>query len=192
MNIKLIFSIIALIIGVISFIPYFKDIFSRKTKPHAYTWLIWTITQGTAVYAIWFGGGKWGALSLGILLLFVFSVFLFSLKYGTKNITRSDTIILILAVIAIFIWWQLKQPLISVLMVSAIDFFGYIPSFRKSYIAPWSETISSWLLFSLSNLFAIFALTEYNLLTLFYLCTISTANIILALICFIRRKNVKK
>src|SRR3990167_3221068 len=153
MDVKIILTVISTAIGVVSFFPYLRDTFSLKTKPHAYTWLIWAITQGTAVFGIWHGGGGWGALNLTIGTLFVIVVFLFSIKYGTKNITKSDTAILVAALLAIIIWWRLDQPLISVIMVSMIDVIGYIPSFRKSYQEPWSETLISWILFSASNIF---------------------------------------
>jgi len=192
MNLKIVLSIIAAFIGILAFFLYVKDIFSLKTKPHVYTWFIWAITQGTAVFGIWYGGGGWGALNLTVGTLFVIAVFLFSLKYGTKNITRSDTIILIAALSAIVVWWQLKQPLISVLMVSAIDVIGYVPSFRKSYQEPWNETLISWILFSASNVFAILALKEYNLLTVTYLIAITSASITLFLICYFRRKFIPK
>ena len=97
MNIKIILTIIATIIAIIGFIPYLRDVFKLKTKPHLYTWLIWLITQGTGISAIWYGGGGWGALNLTIGIIFVFFVFLFSLKFGTKNITRIDTFILVVA-----------------------------------------------------------------------------------------------
>ena len=192
MDVKIILTVIATAIGVVAFFPYLRDTFSLKTKPHAYTWLIWAITQGTAVFGIWYGGGGWGALNLTIGTLFVIVVFLFSIKYGTKNITKSDTAILVAALSAIIIWWRLDQPLISVIMVSMIDVIGYIPSFRKSYQEPWSETLISWILFSASNIFAILALEEYNLLTVTYLATITSANIALFLLCFFRRKFVPK
>jgi len=192
MDIKLILTIIATLIGVIAFFPYLRDTFSLKTKPHAYTWLVWAITQSTAVFGIWYGGGGWGALNLTIGTLFVIAVFLFSLKFGTKNITKSDTSILIAALLAIVVWWQLKQPLISILMVSVIDVIGYVPSFRKSYQEPWSETLISWILFSASNLFAILALKEYNLLTVTYLAAITSANIGLFFVCYFRRRFVPK
>src|SRR3989344_9392966 len=121
MDIKIILTTIATIVAVAAFIPYLKDTFSLKTKPHSYTWFIWAITTGTAVVGIWYGGGGWGALNLTVGLFFVVAVFLFSLKYGTKNITKSDTVILIAALSAIVVWWQLDKPLVSVLMVSAID-----------------------------------------------------------------------
>jgi hypothetical protein len=45
-NYKFIIAIIATVLTFLGFIPYFRDIFNRKTKPHLYTWLIWLITQG--------------------------------------------------------------------------------------------------------------------------------------------------
>ncbi len=192
MDTKIILTVIATVIGVAAFFPYLRDTFSLKTKPHAYTWLIWAITQGTAVLGIWYGGGGWGALNLTVGTLFVIAVFLFSLNYGTKNITKTDTAILIAALSAILVWWQLDQPLISVIMVSAIDVIGYIPSFRKSYQEPWSETLVSWMLFSVSNIFAILALKEYNLLTVTYLTAITSANIALFLVCYFRRRLIPK
>jgi hypothetical protein len=192
MNIKIIFTVIATAIGVVGFFPYLKDIFLLKTKPHAYTWLIWSITQGTAIFGIWYGGGSWGALNLTVGAIFVVVIFLFSLKYGTKNITKSDTAILIAALCAILAWWQLHQPLISVVMVSVIDVIGYIPSFRKSYYEPWSETTVSWLLFAVSNIFAMLALSEYNLLTMTYMVAITLADVALLMICFFRRQFVLK
>lgn len=192
MDVKIIFSIIATIIGIIGFIPYLKDIFLKKTKPHAYTWLVWTITQGTAVAAMWYGGSGLGAMSLTITLLLVFGVFLISFKYGTKNITKSDTFILIIALSAVIAWWLLNQPLISVIMVSIIDFLGYIPSFRKTYQEPWSETLSSWLIFAFSNIIAILAFREYSFLTMTYISTLTIANLMLFLVSFIRRFKIQR
>lgn len=122
----------------------------------------------------------------------VFAVFLLSLKYGTKDITKSDTAILILAVCAILVWWQLHQPVISIIMISLIDFSGYIPSFRKSYREPWSETLISWALFVICNVFSILALKEYNLLTTAYIATLTFANLLLFMICLLRRPFVKR
>lgn len=192
MNTKIILTIIATIIGIVSFLPYLKDMLSLKTKPHAYTWLIWSITQGTAVFGIYYGGGGWGGLLPLIGTFFAFFVFLLSLKYGTKNIKKGDTIILITALIAVLFWWQLHQPLLSIFIVSVIDFFGYIPSFRKSWEEPWSETLVAWVGFSLANILAILALSQYNFLTMFYLIVITSANFCLFFLCLFRRNFVIK
>lgn len=56
MDYKLIIAIIAAVLTIIAYIPYFRDIFANKTKPHLFTWLIWGITQGTATVALLYGG----------------------------------------------------------------------------------------------------------------------------------------
>lgn len=193
LNIKLLLAILAVIISIGGgYFPYLRDIFSKKTKPHAYTWLIWSLTCGTAVAGLFYGNGGWGAIALLVGTIFAFIVFLLSFKYGTKNITKGDTIILAAALLAIVVWWRLNNPWLSVLMVSIIDFLGYLPSFRKTFAEPWTETPISWAIFSITNILTIFALTQYNFLTLAYLIIVTGANLILLAICLLRRRVVAR
>jgi hypothetical protein len=192
MSIKIIFSAISVIIGLLAFLPYLKSTISKKTKPHAFTWLIWGITQGTASVGLWVGGGGIGAISLTIGTVLVFVIFFMSLKHGEKNITKSDKIVLTLALSAIAIWLFLDNPFLAVLLVSLIDVSGYIPTFRKSYNKPWTENPVSWGMFTFGNIFAILALANYNFLTLSYITAISSANIILLIFLITRRRQLSK
>ena len=192
MDIKFIIAIVAIIPTTLGYLPYLRDIFAKKTKPHLYTWLIWMITQGTATAALLHGGGKFGSLSLIVGLFFIFTTFLLSFKYGTKDITKKDTFILILAFLAIMVWWQLDNPIAAVLMISAIDGAGYIPTIRKSFRDPWSETILFWIIMSVVILLALVSNAEYNFLTVFYLLTLFLVNTALVLVCFFRRLSIKK
>ncbi len=192
MDIKFILALLSTAVTVIAYYPYLRDLFHRKTKPHAYTWLVWAITQGTATAALWYGGGNFAAISLTVGMLLVLTIFFLSFKYGTKNITKSDTVVLFLALLAIMVWWQLDSPLLAVLIVSAIDGLGYIPTLRKSFIEPWSETVSFWISMSAASVLALMANGEYNLLTVTYLATLGVANAIVALLCLTRRKVVPK
>ncbi len=188
-SIKIVSAVLSILIGVAAFIPYIRDIFLKQTKPHIYTWLIWSITQGVAVFGLWYGNGGPGSIELTIGTFLVFLIFLFSLRHGTKDITISDTIVFIIALFAIAAWKLLHNPALAIFMVSAIDAFGYIPSYRKIWKEPHSETVLSWTLFAFGNLFAILALTEYNALTLTYLITITTCNFILVFLCLLRRNR---
>jgi hypothetical protein len=193
MDVKIIFAIIASCSSILfAFIPYLKGMLKGEIKPHSYTWLIWSITMGTALTGLWKGDGGWAIFSMLIGTIGVFIIFLFSLKYGTRDITMSDTITLALLLFAILVWWQLENLLIAVVMVSIIDIVGYFPSFRKSYADPWSEKLTTWAVFSFNNYLCILALREYNFLTLTYLLSISSANIVLIIICLVRRKAVVK
>ncbi len=192
MDSKLFFAVTAVIVLMIGYGPYFKDIFRNATKPHAYTWLIWSITQSTATAAAFYGGATWGVLGLLAGTILVVCVFLLSLAYGTKDITRSDTGILLLALSAIGVWWLTQNPFLSVVMVTAIDGFGYIPTLRKSWLEPWSETLAFWLATAVASVLTILSLGEINWLTAPYLIVLATLNTLVFSVCVLRRKSVPK
>lgn len=191
-ELKTIFAFISILIALGVFINYVRSVLKRETKPHAYTWLIWGITQATAVTGIWYGGGGLGAIPLGISTICVFLVFLLALQYGTRNINQSDTFVLMVALLAIVVWWQLDNPVLAILMVSTIDVIGYIPSWRKSITEPWSETLLSWSISPIGHAFALLALAEYNFFTLTYPLSLMAANLILVGICLVYRRKVPK
>ena len=117
--------------------------------------------------------------------------FLLSFKYGTKNITRSDMFVLILALSAIVVWWLTNNLLLSVLMVTAIDGMGYIPTLRKSWEEPWSETLAFWFAMAIVNVLTILSLGEINWLTAPYLVVLAILNVFVLTICIFRRRFVK-
>jgi hypothetical protein len=192
MELKILFTVLSSICEIIGFFPYLRDSLLRKTRPHVFTWLIWMITTGVAVTGLWAGGGGIGAIPLTIAIIFITAVFLTSLRSGKKDIKKSDIVVLITALSAIFIWLILDSPLMAVLLVTFIDIIGYIPTFRKSFKEPWTETTSSWGLFAISGIFAILALEQYNFLTLSYIVPILLANCALFIFLIIRRKQNPK
>lgn len=189
MDFKLILATIAGIMTIAAYFPYVRDMFRGTTKPHAYTWLIWAITQGTASTAIWFGQGGWGALAFIAGTACVIIVFFLSLKFGTRNITRGDTIVLILALLAIVVWWQTSNPLPAVLMASGIDTAGYIPTYRKIWSEPWSETLSFWYTMIVIIVLSIVALSSYNVLTVTYPAIMLLCNFVLVTLSLWRRRT---
>ena len=156
-----------------------------------YTWIIWAITQGTATFGLWYGGAKWGAFALFVTEVLVILIILLSFKFGTKNIKKIDTFLLVMALLAVFVWWQFKNPLLSVLMVSAIDGLGYVPTLRKSFFDPWSETLSFWAMMAIGDILVILSNAQYNFLTTTYPATLAAANIILLAECLVRRAMLK-
>lgn len=189
---RILSSVIASILIGVGYFSYFEDIFAKKSKPHLYTWLVWGITQGTAAVALWHGGGGLGVVSLSIGTFLVCMIFLLSFKYGTKNITRFDTLVLILALFAIFVWQKLDNPLMAVFMVSAIDALGYIPTFRKTFANPWSETTLFWATMIFVDILAMFSNSQYNFLTMTYLMTLMVLNFVVLMICVYRRKVLQQ
>ena len=186
---KTICGIIASLIGTGCFIPYIKDIFKKKTKPHIYTWLIWTILQVTGVIAMLKNGAGIGVLALGTGSVLCAYTCILSIKYGTKNITKFDSLCLIGALASIVVYILMKDPLLAIILISAIDFVGFLPTLRKSYLEPYSETITMFAFFSISGLFTMLALKEYTIVTSLYPLTLIGINIIATVVLYVRRKE---
>lgn len=187
---KFIFGIISGVLAIASFIPYIYDIFRGKTKPHLFTYLVWFITESTAVAAIWVAGGGFGLIGPLLTLVGVIVVLLLGVKYRTKNVKVVDYIALFAALAGIATWWITDNPLYSVIVVSLVDLFGYIPTFRKTYEEPWTETVLTWSMAALALIFALLAIEEYSLVTVLYLATLLLCDVIIVSISYIRRPLV--
>src|ERR1700739_1533133 len=188
---KTLSGITASIIGSACFIPYIRDIFKKKTRPHIYSWLIWTILQVTGVIAMFKNGAGIGvlALSKGAILCGYTSIL--CIKHGTKNITTFDSLCLVGALASIGVYIYMKDPLPSIILISVIDFVGFLPTLRKAYSEPYSETISMFAFFSVSGLFTMLALNSYTLVTTIYPLTLIGINIIATLVLWTRRKKIE-
>jgi hypothetical protein len=186
---KTICGIISAALNIACFIPYLRDTYKKTTKPHIYTWLIWTILQVTGTIAMYNSGAGMGTLSLAIGAVFCAYVCLLSLKLGTKNITTFDTICLIGALGATAIYIFLKDPLLSIILISIIDFTGFLPTLRKAYAEPYSETLAMFALFAFSGVFSVAAIASYSLVTLLYPLTLIAINILATVVIYMKRKR---
>ena len=191
-KIKLIFSILSIIVASISYIPYFKDIFKNKTKPHLFSWFIFSITTGI-IFALQMQGGAGVGGWITLILTFIFlAIFVLSFKYGTKDIKFIDIIFLILALLAVPIWLIAKQPIISVILLTAIDMLGFAPTIRKSWNAPYSETLSMYIITLVRYVLVFPSLEKYNTLTLLFPVVWFIANALLVIVLVNRRKIIPK
>jgi hypothetical protein len=186
---KALFAVLAGLSSVAAYAPYLTSMFSGSSKPHAYTWLIWTLSTGTAAAGLWYGHAGVGAWGLTASATFTGLLFLFSLKYGTRDITKTDAAVLAAALLAIGAWIFLKDPLLSVIMVTAIDLLGYIPTYRKLLKDPGSESGWAWVLWAAAPVFSILALEAYNALTLTYVVMVFFANLF-ALLLMLRKSAI--
>lgn len=189
-TIKTICGIIATIVSIISFFPYLRNIFRRKTQPHSYTWLIWTILQVTGVVAMFNNHAGIGTLALAVGAVFCGYIFILSLKYGTKNITLFDTCCLVGALAAIVVYIFLHNPVLSVILITVTDFVGFLPTLRKAFAEPYTETISLYLLGVIWSAFNIVAISTYSITTTLYPSCILFANAVCCCVLWGRRKRV--
>ena len=192
MEIKLFFGIASSLLAVLCFIPYIKDILKNKTEPHTYSWLVWTILQTVGVLAQVKEGAGYGAWALAIGAVFCFSIFLLSFKYGTKNISRFDGFCLFASLVAIGVYVLIDNPIYAICAVALIDFVGFLPTFRKGFAEPFTETTSTFIMSAVANVLSLIALQNYNVTTILYLASLFVTNSSFATMILVRQHYVKK
>lgn len=192
LEIKTIISLIAILLTFVGYIPYIRDTISGKTKPHIYTWFIWglvTIIAFGLQVSAGAGVGSWVTFAVAAVCVFIFVL---GLRNGNKDITKSDTFFFILSLVSLFVWLILKQPIISVILVSTTDMLGFIPTIRKSWNKPYSETLFSYELNAFRHGLSLFALQNYNIVTWLYPVSWVFANAIFSAVLIVRRKKIGK
>ena len=187
MEIKLIFAILSSLITFVGYSTYVIDIFKKKTEPHLYSWLIWTILPVIGVLSQFKDGSGYGSWGLIVGCFFCAIIVLSSFKYGTKNITNFDIFCLITSLFAIFIYLNIQNPIWSIITVSIIDVIGFLPTFRKAYVEPLSETPIAFGAMGISHLLSLLALQNYTFTTIFYLAVLFFANSTLSAMIFYRK-----
>ncbi len=187
---KEVFTAIGIVITFISYVPYFRDIFSGKTKPHAFTWLIWATLTGIAFFAQLIDGGGVGSIVLGLTALISVFIFVASLKVGRKNIESVDWYFLAGSIVAIGLWFVTDDPLLSVILVTIIDAVAFAPTFRKAWKDPGSETTITFALSAVKFVFAILGLETYTVVTVLYPLSLVLANSLFVAMLIYRKRTL--
>jgi uncharacterized protein with PQ loop repeat len=189
-DLKSIIGIIAVVLTFVGYAPYIRDILKNKTKPHIFSWLIWSIVTAI-IYALQVssgaGPGSWGTLWLTVIL---FLICVLGLKNGRTNIKKIDVVFLLLALLALPLWLVIKQPVLSIILLSTIDMLGFLPTIRKSWAEPYSETLSLYTITTFRHALSILALAEYNIVTWLFPASWVIANALFSIMLIVRRKQI--
>ena len=188
MNYFEIMGAIALIIGIVSYIPYLISIKKGQTKPHAFSWLIWGLLTAIAFFAQMTAGAGAGAWVTGFTAAISFIIVGFALFKGEKNITRSDWITFIAALAAIPLWYFTKNPLYAVVLITVIDALAFYPTFRKSWHKPHEENAFTFTLSAFKFFFATLGLEEFTVTTSLYPLSLVLMNGLFVAMIMWRRK----
>jgi len=189
---KNIIGIVAVILTFVGYIPYIRDTIKGKTKPHIYSWFIWAFIT-FIIFALQIlghaGAGAFTTLAAALLCL---TIFILGLKNGHKDITKFDTVTFIISLIAIGIWIFAKQPVVSNILIITINTLANLPTIRKSWNKPHSETLFTWEMGAVRNFLGLLALANYSLLTWLYPVTNLLINIIESSLLIVRRRQIKE
>lgn len=188
MNILL--TAIGIGMSLIGNVLYFRDVLAGKTKPHFFSWLVWSILTSIAFAAQIVEGGGIASLVLGVSALFCFVGAFYGAKLGNMAFPFVDWIALASAGVALLLWRITNDPLLSIFLITITDAAAFIPTFRKSYHRPYEETLSAYLLAALKYIPGIIALDVLTLTTWLYPTSLVVMNTAFVALLLVRRRTV--
>lgn len=188
---KFILTVIGIGIGFISYIPYLRDVITRRTKPHVFSWFIWGLVTGIAFFAQILSGGGVGAWVTGFTAFLCLTITAFALFQGEKDITRLDRVSFVAALLGVVIWVFTENPLWAVIIVTVVDLLGFIPTFRKVIGKPYEETVSTFAISSVKFALSIIALETYTVVTWLYPASLVITNALFVILVLMRRHQLK-
>jgi hypothetical protein len=170
------------------FVPYIRSIRDGRTKPHAFSWIIWALGTFVVFLAQLADGGGFGAWPIGVSGLVTAYVAL--LAYRTRSdtsVTRTDWAFLAIAVAALPCWLLTSNPLWAVVLLTGMDLAGFGPTFRVAFSHPHEERIGFYSLGAVRNALAISALEHYSFTTVLFPAAVGIACIVLVMMVGYRR-----
>jgi len=181
---------IAVCLGLAAYIIYILSTLKNKIKPHAFSWLLWTLTTAVVFTAQVMKGGGAGSWSTGFTCTVCLAIGIISLFKYDKAYSRSDIIFISVALLALLPWFFTKNPTASVVLIASIDVLGYGPTLRKSYYYPDEEKAISFGLNSIKHLVSFLALQNYIVATWIYPASQIFMNGLVVVLILIRRKQL--
>ena len=191
LELKEIIGMITVILGIVGYIPYLRDVLRGKTKPHVYTWFVWGLIT-LIICALQIsdnaGPGAWVTLVAGSIS---FSIFALGMRQGDKDITKSDTLFFVAALFALGLWLFAEQPVVAMILLVTVGMLGFVPTIRKSWNKPHTETISTYAINSFRHSLSVLALANYSILTSLFPIAWGVANGLFVILLLIRRSVTK-
>ena|SRR5258708_7011923 len=158
----------ALILNLIGYIPYIRDILRRIVKPHPYTWAIWTILTTIVAFNQVKNDGGYSSLFFISTAILVGFVFLLSLRFGMGGASKIDRTCLLSACILLIYWLTTKDTRLSTIYAVIIDGIGAIPTLIKIYHHPKSETYTVWVLAATAGLLTCLSVPRFDWILIIY------------------------
>lgn len=184
---QIILVVIASSLALVGNIPYLRNVIKGKTKPHPYTWLVWSIVSCVVFFGQVAKGAGIGSIPTAVSEIFTIIIFLFSIKYGFKNPPKIDKIFLAIALLGIIPWILTNDPTLSIIIVVSIDLVAFIPTLRKTYMNPKTETPLLYGTNTIRHALALGALSSYNTATMLHSIVMIITNTLMVI--FIKRKK---
>lgn len=182
------YGLLSAVLTLVGYFPYLQNIIKGKTRPHIFSWVIWTMLSGIVFFAQLAKGAGPGAWNTGIACAICIAIVALTIWQGDRSITRSDWISFLLGLTGIPIWRLTNDPTGAVIMATLVYAAAYYPTFRKSFQKPQEETLFAYGVSILRSILSLVAMQVSTVATLLFPLAVSVMNIAFISMVLFRRK----
>ena len=186
MSLKLFLGILSLVFAAIAYYSYFRNMAAGRTKPHAFSWLVWGLLSGTGFFAHEGAHAGIGAWATGVTSVVSLTICAVALKIGATRPTRFDWSLLSMALLSLLLLFAVKNEVAALLLTLIALIAGFAMNIRKAYHKPAEENATAFWLNTLKFVPAIFALAHFTFLTVAYPLVAAAGNAAVALVVQVR------
>lgn len=190
MDATFVFAGLAILVSVIRYGLYLWSIYQRETEPHFFSWFNWAVVVGIGAYAQFSIDDGLSAWVLLVVSSTCFFIAFISLFVGEKDITRTDWMAFVGALVAIPVWQVTQDPVAAIFVLVLIDMLTYYPTIRKSWHKPWSEPPISYFWAGSRYFFTLFTVSNFTWESLLYPFFLMATDWGFAVFVLIRRRYV--
>jgi hypothetical protein len=136
------FVLLAAALSVVGAASYVRDTLRGTTSPHRVTWGLWAI-EGILAFTVEIqqhvGWASIMTLALGLVPLVVVCAS-FGNARAVWRVDKVDVACGVVSLAGVVFWAVVNQPTLALASFTTADFIAAVPTYRKSWRAPHSET----------------------------------------------------
>lgn len=153
---------LAALLTLAAYVPYVISVLRKKTRPSRSSWFIWA-ANSTIIALSYRQAGADFAFIMPIGLAFgAMIIALLSIKYGLGGWSRLDKCCLLGAALGLMAWGLSNDPMAALLINIGVNLAGTLPTVRKAYLLPETESRPAWFLFYLGTVVNLIAIREWS------------------------------
>jgi hypothetical protein len=158
--------ILSVVIAFMGAYAYIRDTLRGNTQPNRVTWFMWALAPLIGAAAAWDSGADGLALVrvflAGLMPLLVFlASFVNAQSYWKLN--KFDLACGAMSLAALLVWGAADSPRLAILLAVVGDGFAGIPTLRKAWQFPETETGQMYIASFLSSILVMPSIPEWNI-----------------------------
>ncbi len=154
-------TILFLLIGLFGFLSYFfgvREMLQNKYVPSIFSRVVWLLIAINGFAEVTVSQSSAASVFLaGIFLAGCAAMCVVSFWKGVGGIGVIEYICLALLGLSAIVWILFTAPLVNVVISIASHFIGGVPTYKKVWINPMSESRLFWLMFFLADVLSVIA-----------------------------------